>query len=323
MGVAARNPDLSNLVIAIEAAGLLKTLQGAGKFTAFAPTNEAFAKLPAKDLARLLAPEGEGEVNELQRLLSYHVVSGTVFSEDFQNNAAITTLEGDTILAHVMPTGAPNPGGSGALEQIKVNDATLITVDVPASNGVIHIIDTVLTVPKTTICDIVNDDSRHYDLSTLAAAIKATSFNTLCEGGPYTLFAPSNQAFARLPAGTLAHLLEPANFQELARILEYHVAPGANFAKDLTNGELLPTLYLPPVLHARSESTVKVTIAGSSVRINNAFVTTADIAAFNGVVHIIDTVLTVPKAPAPAPAPTVVGVAARNPDLSNLVIASV
>ena len=122
----------------------------------------------------------------------------------------------------------------------------------------------------------MNDDSRSSELSTIDAAIKATSFNNLCERGPYTLFAPSNKAFGRLPAGTLAHLLEPANFQELAEIPEYHVAPGATFVKDLetnyivvTNGELLPTIY--------RQSTVKVAILGHFVQINNAFVTTADI----------------------------------------------
>merc|ERR1711935_924343 len=120
----------------------------------------------------------------------------------------------------------------------------------------------------------------------IAAALKAASFNTLCERGPYTLFAPSNKAFARLPAGTLAHLLEPANDKELSKVLEYHVSPGYLFSGTLVNGQSYPTLSVDDV---GVPEDVKVTIAGSSVQINNAFVTAADIAASNGVVHIIDT----------------------------------
>ena len=175
--------------------------------------------------------QGEGEVKELQRLLTYHVLSGTVFSEDFQNNAAITTLEGDTILAHVMPTGAPNPGGSGALEQIKVNDATLITVDVPASNGVIHVIDTVLVPPTpapkaSTIFKAVEDSGYTTFVAALKAGVLERSgipWTTQLQAHTQSLSPPTKHSPSCLLA--LDHLLDP-KIGELQDILEYHIIAG-------------------------------------------------------------------------------------------------
>merc|ERR1711865_52359 len=178
-------------------------------------------------------------------------------------------------------------------KNILINDAFVTTADIGAYNGVIHIIDTVLTLPKaakkTTICDVV---AANPNLSTLNTALKATQFNYLCETSapqdPDTLFAPSNAAFDRLPKATLAHLLDPANVDELSTLLEYHVAPGllpnpvAYYSKDLTNGEEIPTLHVNTV--TRDNDYVTVTIDPSkNILINDAFVTTADIGAYNGV----------------------------------------
>merc|ERR1712086_423417 len=175
---------------------------------------------------------------------------------------------------------------------------------------------------KTSICDVV---AANPNLSTLNTALKATQFNYLCETSasqyPDTLFAPSNAAFDRLPKATLAHLLDPANVGELATLLEYHVAPGllpnpvAYYSKDLTNGEKIPTLHINTV--TRDNDYVTVTIDPSkAILINDAVVTTADIGAYNGVIHIIDTVLTLPT-PDPKKA-TICDVVAANPDLSTL-----
>merc|ERR1712160_150581 len=205
-------------------------------------------------------------------------------------------------------------------KNIVINDAFVTTADIGAYNGVIHIIDTVLTLPKaakkTTICDVV---AANPNLSTLNTALKATQFNYLCETSapqyPDTLFAPSNAAFDRLPKATLAHLLDPANVDELSTLLEYHVAPGllpnpvAYYSKDLTNGEKIPTLHVRKLPAEGNRDKVTVTIDPSkNILINDAFVTTADIGAYNGIIHIIDTVLTLPT-PAPA-AKTITDVAA-------------
>jgi uncharacterized surface protein with fasciclin (FAS1) repeats len=127
--LAVATPDLSTLVTALKAGGLVDTLSGKGPFTVFAPTNEAFAKLPALYLKLLLDPKN---VKTLQKLLTYHVVAGSVFSEDISNNQVVKTVEGETVTAHVSAAG------------IKINNSTVITADVAAQNGVVHVIDAVL-----------------------------------------------------------------------------------------------------------------------------------------------------------------------------------
>merc|ERR1719506_1991215 len=130
------------------------------------------------------------------------------------------------------------------------------------------------------------------DLSTLVTALKAAKLTGALSGkGPFTVFAPTNEAFAKLPSATLKRLLDPANIKELVDILTYHVIAGAAvFAKDLKPEQSVKTL-----------EGLDVNITASSrdgVRINgNSKVTTADVAATNGVVHIIDTVLLPPKPP--------------------------
>jgi len=127
VGVAAGTADLTTLVAAVKAADLVGTLQGAGPLTVFAPTNEAFAALPTGVVDKLLLPCNK---DALTKVLTYHVVSGKVTSMDIKPGD-VATVEGQTIKL-------ATEGG------VKVNDATVTTADVPASNGVVHIIDKVL-----------------------------------------------------------------------------------------------------------------------------------------------------------------------------------
>lgn len=130
--VAAGNPDFSTLVAAIQAAGLAETLSGPGPFTVFAPTNEAFAALPAGTLDSLLLPENQAD---LVKILSYHVVPGTVMAANIPAEAdAAATASVNNLDLSVRTT------ATGAM----VNDATVTTADIVASNGVIHVIDKVL-----------------------------------------------------------------------------------------------------------------------------------------------------------------------------------
>ena len=128
--VAAGNPDFSTLVAAITAAGLGETLAGEGPFTVFAPTNAAFAALPAGTLDSLLLPENK---DQLTAILTYHVVPGTVMAADLPATATdVATVNGATVSVVAAPEGA------------SVNGANITAADVAASNGVIHVIDTVL-----------------------------------------------------------------------------------------------------------------------------------------------------------------------------------
>jgi uncharacterized surface protein with fasciclin (FAS1) repeats len=130
VAVASSTEGFSTLVAALSAAGLVETLQGAGPFTVFAPSDDAFAALPAGLLEKLLLPEN---VAVLTSILTYHVVSGTVMSADIMAGD-VPTVEGSTVALDT---------ASG----VTVNGATVTTADVAASNGVIHVIDAVMVPP--------------------------------------------------------------------------------------------------------------------------------------------------------------------------------
>jgi uncharacterized surface protein with fasciclin (FAS1) repeats len=134
--------------------------------------------------------------------------------------------------------------------------------------------------------DIVELAASQDMLSTLVAAVKAAGLVATLKGdGPFTVFAPTNEAFAKLPKGTVEDLLKPENKAKLAKILSYHVISGKVMSKDLKNGQMAKTV---------EGSEVKVTMMNGKVMINNANVIKADVMADNGVVHIIDTVIMPP-----------------------------
>jgi uncharacterized surface protein with fasciclin (FAS1) repeats len=213
-------PDLSTLVTALTAGELTTTLSSKGPFTVFAPTNEAFGKLPAATLAHLLDPKN---IKELQALLEYHVISGAaVFAKDLKTFQMVKTVEGDEV--KIVKAGS----------RVIVNNATVTAADNAASNGVVHIIDGVLIpptkptpAPTPAPMNIVQLAQSVPDLSTLVTALVAGKLTTTLSGaGPFTVFAPTNEAFAKIPAATLAHLLDPKNIKELQRVLTLHVILG-------------------------------------------------------------------------------------------------
>ena len=120
--------NFSTLAAALGAAGLIETLKGDGPFTVFAPTDEAFSKIPAATLSELLQPENK---ENLVAILTYHVVSGRVTADEVTNLESATSLQGQTLKISTK-------------DGIKINDASVLTPDLQATNGVIHIIDAVL-----------------------------------------------------------------------------------------------------------------------------------------------------------------------------------
>jgi len=276
--VAEKESDLSTLVTAIKAADLGGTLSGKGPFTIFAPSNAAFSAVPAPLLTYLL-----NNKDALTKVLEYHVASGTILSTDLKNGEKIKTLEG----ADVNVTIKDN-------KTVMINEATATKADVTASNGVLHIINQVLIPPGFT-APTIPEVAVSAGLSTLVTAVKAADLaSTLSGTGPFTVFAPTNDAFKNLPKGVLDELLKPANKQLLVKLLEYHVVSGEVVAADLKNGERVKTL---------EGQDVNVTISGSTVSINTAKVTQADVYASNGVVHVIDAVLIPPGFVPPPPPP--------------------
>jgi len=295
--LAIATPNLSTLVTALKAGNLVATLEGTGPFTVFAPTDEAFAKLPSLYRQLLLDPKN---VKTLQKVLTYHVSAGAVLSKDIVDKEVIRTVEGQDVIAHV--TKAHD-------DHIMINDAYVTTADVVASNGVIHIVDSVLMPPD--MLAIGNLTAATPGLTTLATALKAAELvDTLNTAGPFTVFAPTDEAFAALPKASLAYLLEPSNIDSLQQLLKYHVVAGSVKSTALTNGESVKTL---------EGKAVSVTVSATGIKINSATVTTADVLALNGVVHIIDEVLM----PSDLEIPTkdIVGLAVATSDLSTLVTA--
>ena len=310
--LALATPQLSTLVTALKAASLVDTLTGDGPFTVFAPTNTAFDALLPGVLANLLKPANKAQLSDL---LTYHVVSGNIMTSMILDKEMIKTVEGKYVTARK----------ADALT-IFINSARITVSNVTASNGVIHFIDAVLVPsgapptpptpppPAPGTQNIVQLASATPDLSTLVEAVKAAALvDTLESTGPFTVFAPMNEAFAALPAGTLANLLKPKNKAQLVRLLTYHVVQGAVKAADILDGERLLTVEGMYVMCAVNKS---------GVFINNAQVTTADVMASNGVVHIINQVL-LPRSIPPAPPvyKNIVELAIATPTLSTLVTA--
>lgn len=268
----------TTLVAAVEAAGLVDTLKGAGPFTVFAPTDDAFAKLPAGTLDELLKPENKQKLTDI---LLYHVVSGKVMAADVVKLTSATTVLGKDIKITVKDG------------KVYLNDNVQVVItDVEASNGVIHVIDTVLLPPaddaamgKMDIVDTAVADGR---FKTLATALQAAGLvDTLKGEGPFTVFAPTDDAFAKLPAGTLDDLLKPENKQKLTDILLYHVVSGKVMAADVVNLTSATTVL---------GKDIKITVKDGKVYLNNTVqVIITDVEASNGVIHVIDGVLLPPQ----------------------------
>ncbi|MHA6249536.1 fasciclin domain-containing protein [Pontibacter sp. CAU 1760] len=160
------------------------------------------------------------------------------------------------------------------------NEQVSDTSEVVTSESETMTEDTPMTFEKP---DIVALASQTPELSTLVQALQGADLVTALQGeGPYTVFAPTNEAFAALPAGTLDNLMKPENKQQLADILTYHVAEGNVMAADLSDGMAVKTL---------NGKELKVMLGGEKVMINDATVTTPNVEASNGVVHIVDKVI--------------------------------
>lgn len=266
--IAVGDGRFTTLVAALQAAELVETLQGAGPFTVFAPTDEAFAKLPAGTVDELLKPENK---DKLVQILTYHVVPGKVMAADA---AMLTSAETVAMLPITIKS---------EMDKIMINTATVALADVEASNGVIHVIDSVL-LPPSDIVDTAIADGR---FTTLVAAVQAGGLvETLKGKGPFTVFAPTDEAFAKLPAGTVDTLLLPENLEQLKGILTYHVVAGSVMAADVVKLTLADTVNGAPV---------KVMVDGDKVFINESQVIITDIKTSNGIIHVIDSVLLPPS----------------------------
>ncbi|MFP4199820.1 MAG: fasciclin domain-containing protein [Clostridia bacterium] len=264
--------DFETLVTALTATGLDEALRGDGPFTVFAPTDEAFAALPEGTLEKLL---DNPEI--LENVLLYHVVEGEVTAADAAalDGESVATLSGQSIDISA-------DGG------VFINDAEVTTPDVECSNGVIHVIDSVLLPEFDIVETAILDD----DFNTLVTALTETGLDeTLSGDGPFTVFAPTDEAFAALPEGTLDALL--ADPDALVDILLYHVVSGSVPAADVVglDGQKVATF---------SGDELTVTVEDGDVFVDDSQVVVTDVGSSNGIIHVIDAVL-VPEPAESAP----------------------
>jgi uncharacterized surface protein with fasciclin (FAS1) repeats len=258
------SPDHNTLALILELTGLDDALNGDGPFTVFAPTDDAFELLPEELIDELLANPAL-----LVDILLYHVVGATALSSDLADGQQIITLNGEAVEVTINANG------------IFINNSQVTVADLVADNGVVHVIDAVLLPPAElpTVFDIISTSPVH---TTLTTAINAAQLGETLRGeGPFTVFAPTDDAFSALPEGLLEELLaDPSG--TLTSILLYHVVGATAFSTDLTDGQSIVTL---------NGESVTIRIEGTSVFVNDALVVVADIEASNGVVHVINAVL--------------------------------
>lgn len=258
-------------------AGLADTLTGDGPLTVFAPTNEAIEALPA-DLVSSLMEDTE----MLKQVLLFHVVAGEITSSMADNNIQLPSVAGSPLLVNLYLKSKYYDGF------ITINGKRVVKADQKASNGLIHYIDGVMLPPKGDLLATVLGDER---FSTMVAAVKAADLVDVIGGAKaMTIFAPTNDAFAKIPADALSALLEDK--EALTKVLLRHGVGGSvMFSKGImwaetetAGGETIAT----QVFRRGVIKVVSVTEDGTRTA---ARVVDADIAASNGVIHAIDTVL--------------------------------
>ena len=259
------SPNHNTLEAAVLATGLDGALNTLDPITVFAPTDDAFNALPAGTVAALLA-----DIPALTDILLYHVINGAVLSTDLFDGQVATTLNGSDITVTI------NNG-------VFINETSQVIVpDIAASNGVVHVVNEVLSpaAPQQfTIWDVIQNSADH---NTLEAVVGLAGLDgALDSPGAFTVFAPTDAAFALVPQPIIDALIaDPTGI--LTFILTYHVVPSVALSTDLSDGMVITTL---------SGVDAYVSIVNGNVFINHAQVIVADIVTDNGVVHVIDAVI--------------------------------
>lgn len=274
----------TTLVTALQAADLDDDLAGAGPFTVFAPTDDAFDALPPGTVAFLLDPANKATLIDI---LTYHVIDGQVSSGD------ALALDGTSaVVLNALNVRIDVVNGALILNLNGNRQATVTIKDIAATNGVIHVIDAVLD-PGDAVDNIVDTAVANGNFTTLVTALQAADLVDVLEGpGPFTVFAPTDDAFDALDAlspGIVASLLLPANKATLIDILTYHVFDGSVLspAAIALDGQSVTML---------NGGIMAIDVAASELVLNlggnrQATVTIKDVLCSNGVIHVIDAVL--------------------------------
>ncbi len=311
--VAVENGSFTTLVAAVEAAGLVETLSGDGPFTVFAPTDDAFAALPDGVLDALLLPENQ---DTLTAILTYHVVPGTVLAADIADGD-VATVEGQSVTL-------ATEGG------VTVNGVSVVTADVTASNGVIHVIDGVLLPPDVDPAALLEsdmsedemsedemsedemseDEMSEGDMSEDETVAEATDQGTIVDvavgAGEFTTLVAAVEAaglvdtlsgegpFTVFAPTDDAFAALPPELIEALLLPENQEVLAQILTYHVVAGEVLSTDIAAGDVETVEGSTIAVGVDGGTVTVNDATVIAADVTADNGVIHVIDTVLLPP-----------------------------
>jgi uncharacterized surface protein with fasciclin (FAS1) repeats len=272
LGAVATKANLTTLLALVKAAEI--DLPKNAKLTIFAPTNDAFAKLPREQVEFLTSAKGKPT---LQAILAHHVVAQPLESSALLDRRRLKALSGQSL--EIDPSA------------LTVDGARLVATDVAFDGGLVHVIDSVMLPELRSIDEII---AQHERLSTLRAAIDAAGLGPQLgaeNAGPWTILAPSNDAFAAVPADALQALL--ADRPALTAVLAAHVLPTAIRRDEMLAQGSARTLM--------GDGTVAFALSAGAITVAGARIEVADIEAANGVIHIIDRVLPA-KSAAPATA---------------------
>jgi uncharacterized surface protein with fasciclin (FAS1) repeats len=280
VGIAEDDARFTTLVSALNRAGLVSVLEGDGPFTVFAPTNEAFtAFLTANNFASI----NDVPVPVLTQVLLNHVVVGEVLSTDlatgYINTEAYYGVEMSKKLSMYVNVSAAGVRLNGV--------ATVTQPDLRGTNGVVHVVDAVIGLPT-----VVTHAAANPNFTSLVAAVSRGDLsqnyvNVLSGAGPFTVFAPTNDAFASLLTALNFPTLADVPAALLEGVLLYHVVGGNVRSGDLSNGQVVPTL---------NGSSFTVIINGTNVTLDtgnatNVAVVATDVQCANGVIHVVDQVM--------------------------------
>jgi transforming growth factor-beta-induced protein len=288
--VAVENGSFTTLVAAVQQAELVDALKAEGPYTVFAPTDDAFAAL--LEATEMSAEDLLGAEN-LADILLYHVVAGEF------DAASVIELVGDNDYVLVDTLAGIPVKVSVDMGNVYINDAMVILPDVAASNGVIHVVDSVILPPSKTITDIVVESAgmeEDAEFTVLLAAVSEAGLaETLAGEGPFTVFAPTDAAFAAALEALGITAEDLLASEDLTNILLYHVVGGeeALYSNDVAaaladageDGLMVETL---------NGASFTVTADDEGIYVDGAKIIMTDILASNGVIHVIDAVILPP-----------------------------
>lgn len=278
-GIASGNADFSILVQALTRTELATTLQGSDNYTVFAPTNAAFTAF--------LATTPYATINDvpkeaLKEILLNHVLTGTIKSTDLTTSYVKTLAKGSASTTNNLSMFINIADGTVKLNGV----ATVKTADIMASNGVIHAVDNVINLPT-----IVTHATANPNFSSLVGALTATGqpdFVTILSGnGPFTVFAPDNNAFVALNTELAPGGIASISTENLTKVLQYHVVSGNILAASLIEGQVVSTLQTPQSFTVELTGGAKIKDANNRI----STITAVDIQCANGVIHVLNKVL--------------------------------